>query len=391
MAGPLLQVKGLQTHFTVREGVVRSADGVDLTVNPGETLCVVGESGCGKSVTARSIMQLVSAPGRIVGGEINFRPRGPLDHGPRPGSGIRKVWRRNRTEHPDPGSAAAITDDGMIDIAALDPEGRAMRQIRGSEISMVFQEPMASLSPVHTIGHQLVELLLLHEKLTVAEAKERAIDALQQVGMPSPKKRFDSYSFELSGGMRQRAMIALAIACEPQLLIADEPTTALDVTTQRQILDLLQQMQDDLGMAIMFITHDLGVVAEIADRVAVMYLGMVVEECDVYQLFESPRHPYTQALLQSIPHTEDERQGERLTTIRGTVPHPLNRPDGCPFSTRCDHVIDECTTALPPMVSGGTADPDRAVRCLHFPDAQSVTDGIDRDLRPDTHRLEISG
>ena len=272
----------------------------------------------------------------------------------------------------------------MVDLAPLPTGGPAMRAIRGKEISMIFQEPMASLSPVHTIGRQLTEMIMLHERLSAAEAKDRAIDALRRVGLPSPEKRFDSYSFELSGGMRQRAMIAMAIACDPQLLIADEPTTALDVTTQRQILDLLRAMQAELGMAMIFITHDLGVVAEIADRVAVMYLGMVVEECDVYELFTSPRHPYTRALLASIPDLEAVG-GQRLSTIRGAVPHPLDRPEGCPFVTRCDHAVDACSGTLPPMITGAAGDRPRGVRCVHYPDAAAVDDGIGRDLDPIPH------
>ncbi|GAB3765974.1 ABC transporter ATP-binding protein [Microlunatus parietis] len=392
---PLLRVRGLKTQFAVREGTVRAVDGVDLTIRPGETLCVVGESGCGKSITGRSIMQLVDEPGRITAGEIWFRTRSGVNLGPAPGSGLRRAWRRNerrperslslsKGKGDDPQGPSTGSGHEAIDLAPLPTGGPAMRAIRGKEISMIFQEPMASLSPVHTIGRQLTEMIMLHERLSAAEAKDRAIDALRRVGLPSPEKRFDAYSFELSGGMRQRAMIAMAIVCEPQLLIADEPTTALDVTTQRQILDLLRRMQDELGMAMMFITHDLGVVAEIADRVAVMYLGMVIEECDVHQLFASPRHPYTRALLASIPDLEaTDRQ--RLSTIRGTVPHPLNRPDGCPFVTRCDHAIDDCSAALPSMIDGAAGARPRGVRCVHYPDAAAVDDGIGRDLDPAPH------
>ncbi|HLT60113.1 MAG TPA: ABC transporter ATP-binding protein [Microlunatus sp.] len=402
---PLLRVRGLKTRFGIREGTVRAVDGVDLTVHAGETLCVVGESGCGKSVTGRSIMQLVDEPGRVVAGEIWFRPRPGLDLGPPPGSGLRRIWRRDRSGSNDrsltpsaraldPGNgdqssepsagAGPSTGSGreaeMIDLAPLPTGGPAMRAIRGKEISMIFQEPMAALSPVHTIGRQLTEMILLHERLSPAEARDRAVDALRRVGLPSPEKRFDAYSFELSGGMRQRAMIAMAIVCEPQLLIADEPTTALDVTTQRQILDLLRQMQSDLGMAMIFITHDLGVVAEIADRVAVMYLGVVVEECTVEQLFDSPRHPYTRALLASVPDL-DAPPGSRLSTIRGAVPHPLDRPDGCPFVTRCDHATDRCSGDLPDLISGTGRRP-RGVRCVHYPDPDAVDAGIGRDLDP---------
>ncbi len=384
---PLLRVRGLKTQFAIREGTVRAVDGVDLAIRPGETLCIVGESGCGKSITGRSIMQLVDEPGRITAGEIWFRARPGIKLGPAPGSGIRRAWRRGPDRDdagPEPSGSDEPPPEGLVDLAPLPTGGPAMRAIRGKEISMIFQEPMASLSPVHTIGRQLTEMILLHDKVTPAEAKDRAIDALRRVGLPSPEKRFDAYSFELSGGMRQRAMIAMAIACDPQLLIADEPTTALDVTTQRQILDLLRRMQDELGMAMMFITHDLGVVAEIADRVAVMYLGMVVEECDVYELFTSPRHPYTRALLASIPDLEAVG-GHRLSTIRGTVPHPLNRPAGCPFVSRCDHAVDACSDRLPEMITGTTGGRPRGVRCVHFPDGAAVDAGIDRDLDPIPH------
>jgi len=349
MPQPLLRVRDLRAHFDSGEGLVRAVDGVDLTVYPGQTLCVVGESGCGKSVMARSILQLVEPPGRIVGGEIRYR----LDPG-------------------HPASAGSDTvEDGMVDIARLAPKGRAMRQIRGKEIAMIFQEPMTSLSPVHTIGHQIVENLRTHEALGKAEARERAIEELRLVGMPRPERRIDAYTFELSGGMRQRAMIAMALACRPKLLIADEPTTALDVTTQAQILELLQQRQEELGMAVMFITHDLGVVAEIADEVAVMYLGLAVEQCDVDSLFHAPRHPYTRALLRSVP-TVGRRAKARLATIPGVVPHPYQRPAGCPFHTRCDEAMaGVCDVEEPPPVVSGT----RSVRCLLYDGPASVATG----------------
>jgi oligopeptide/dipeptide ABC transporter ATP-binding protein len=325
---PLLSVRGLRTQFQLAEGLVRAVDGVDLTVKAGETLCVVGESGCGKSVMARSILQLVEPPGRITAGEIEFRPD----------------WERS------------------IDLAKLHPKGAELRRIRGKEIAMIFQEPMVSLSPVHTIGHQIVENLRTHENLNKREARERAIEELRLVGIPRPVERFDAYTFQLSGGMRQRAMIALALACRPKLLIADEPTTALDVTTQAQIIELLQGLQEQLGMAVMFITHDLGVVAEIADRVTVMYLGLVAEQCLVDDLFHDPKHPYTKALLRSVP-VIGPRAARRLSTIRGTVPHPYNRPKGCPFHTRCDSFMpDVCDVTDPPLVSAG----ERSARCLLY-------------------------
>ncbi|HZX05301.1 ABC transporter ATP-binding protein [Kribbella sp.] len=336
MSEPLLEIEKLSTHFDTADGLVKAVDDVTLRVEPGRTLCIVGESGCGKSVTARSILRLVDPPGQIVAGSIRFR------------------------------SAA-----GVVDLAALDSRGPELRRIRGKEIGMVFQEPMVALSPVHTIGQQLIEVLRLHEGLGKKEARERAIAELRGVGIPQPERRIDAYSFQLSGGMRQRAMIAMALACRPQLLIADEPTTALDVTTQAQILRLLRKLQEERGMAILFITHDLGVVAELADRVAVMYLGNVVEECDVDSLFHDPRHPYTRALLRSVPRIE-RRARRRLPTIRGQVPHPQQRPSGCPYRTRCDHVVlGQCDVENPELISDG----DREVRCVHYPTADSIRSG----------------
>ncbi|WP_020577015.1 ABC transporter ATP-binding protein [Actinopolymorpha alba] len=351
----LLRVRGLRTHFASPEGVVRAVDGVDLVVREGQTLCVVGESGCGKSMTARSILQLVDPPGRIVDGEILFRLGAPAE--PR----------------------AAAAEHGVVDLARLDPRGRAMRRIRGKEIAMIFQEPMVSLSPVHTIGHQIAENIRTHQDVSKKEARDRAIEELRRVGIPRPEHRVDAYTFQLSGGMRQRAMIAMALACRPKLLIADEPTTALDVTTQAQILELLQELQEQLGMAVMFITHDLGVVAEIADEVAVMYLGLVVEQCGVDELFHDPRHPYTKALLESVP-TAGPRAKQRLTTITGSVPHPYHRPKGCPFHTRCRQAIPgECDHKLPPVLATGTADHpgSRAVRCLLYQTPADVAAGVD--------------
>ncbi|HEX3816392.1 MAG TPA: ABC transporter ATP-binding protein [Mycobacteriales bacterium] len=359
---PLLEVKGLKTQYTMAEGVVRAVDGVDLRVSPGETLCVVGESGCGKSVTARSILQLVDAPGKIVDGQILFD------------AGENHVATQSRKKRKKDDLSEALPA-GTVDIAKLDPRGEQIRAIRGKEISMIFQEPMSSLSPVHTIGNQIIENILLHEQLTKKEARERAIEELRHVGIPRPEERVDSYTFQLSGGMRQRAMIAMALACRPKLLIADEPTTALDVTTQAQILELLQTLQEQLGMAIIFITHDLGVVAEIADRVSVMYLGLVVEDSDVDSIFHSPQHPYTQALLRSLPMV-GKRSREHLATIRGMVPHPYNRPPGCPFHTRCDKFIPgHCDTDLPLLIErSDPANPlPRAVRCVLYDEAEMAT------------------
>ncbi|AYY13966.1 ABC transporter ATP-binding protein [Actinobacteria bacterium YIM 96077] len=317
---PLLRIEDLRTHFFTDEGVVKAVDGMDLTVPSGKTVCVVGESGCGKSITARSILQLVDQPGRIVGGAVYWR------------SGTRP-W---------------------TDLATLDATGEEIRQIRGDEIGMVFQEPMASLSPMYTVGAQLSETLRLHRGLNKAEAREKGIELLRRVGIPRPERRFDSYSFQLSGGMCQRVMIAIALSCDPALLIADEPTTALDVTTQARIIDLLKNLQEQNGMAMVFITHDLGVVAEIADEVTVMYLGTVAEHGTVDEIFGNPKHPYTRALLSSIPTMRGVRSGgsarQRLTAIRGMVPHPQNRPTGCPFHTRCELAIPgTCDTEAPPV------------------------------------------
>ncbi len=325
----LLEVRDLKTHFFADEGVVKAVDGVNLSLKRGQTLCVVGESGCGKSVTARSILRIVPAPGKIVAGEIIFRQR----------------------------------DGSTIDLAALNPKGREIRNIRGGEISMIFQEPMSSLSPVHSIGSQIMEAILLHLPVTRQEARKRAIYLLDLVGFPRASEQIDAYSFELSGGMRQRAMIAIALACEPQLLIADEPTTALDVTTQANILDLIRELQQDSGMSVLFITHDLGVVAEIADEVVVMYLGRDVESGDVDAIFHEAKHPYTRALLQSIPRY-DSRENKRLFSIKGTVPHPYARPAGCPFHPRCDDFIAEhCNHIDPPRRRLNDA---QNVRCLLY-------------------------
>jgi peptide/nickel transport system ATP-binding protein len=345
----LIEVYGLKTYFYTDEGVVKAVDGVDLTIKQGTTLCVVGESGCGKSVTAFSILQVVSKPGRIVEGSILL--------------------------HRPTGSDAAET----IDLARLPPRGREIRSIRGRDIGMIFQEPMTSLSPVHTIGNQIIEAMLLHLKLDKAEARERAVEILSRVGIPEPEERLDAYTFQLSGGMRQRAMIAAALSCEPSLLIADEPTTALDVTTQANILDLIAELQKAYGMAVMFITHNLGVVAEIADEVAVMYLGRVVEYAEVDTIFHDTRHPYARALLYSIPTLgegtrlwlQGQKEIPRRYSIRGMVPHPFARPGGCVFHPRCDDFIPGvCDVAEPPITQLPTARPGavHTVRCWLYED-----------------------
>jgi peptide/nickel transport system ATP-binding protein len=296
----LLSVKNLKTYFFQDEGTVKAVDGATFDVYSGKTLGIVGESGCGKSVTSQSILRIVEEPGRIVEGEIKLRR----------------------------------ADGQEIELTRLHPNGKEMRAIRGPEIGLVFQEPMTSFSPVHTIGNQIVEAVQLHFRVNKQQARERAIESLRQVGIPKPERRIDEYAFQLSGGLRQRAMIAMALSCDPRLLIADEPTTALDVTTQAQILDLLRQLQAQRGMAIMLITHNLGVIAEMADDVVVMYLGRVVEEGPVDDVFHAPKHPYTKALLRSIPSIESTSR-VRLPTISGSIPHPYNRPKGCPFYPRC--------------------------------------------------------
>ena len=308
----LLAVRNLRTYFHTRDGVARAVDGVDLDVAAGRTLGLVGESGCGKTVTALSIMRLVDPPGRIeAGSSIRF---------------------------------------GGRDLAQSDEE--ELKEIRGNEISMVFQEPMTSLNPVLTIGDQIVEVVRLHRRVSSTAARERALEMLTLVGIPTPSRRFADYPHQLSGGMRQRVMIAMALACDPKLVIADEPTTALDVTIQAQILDLLRGLRERLGMAILLITHDLGVVAEMCDEVAVMYAGRIVERGPAELLFRSPQHPYTEALLHSIPLL-GMTQAEPLRVIRGMVPSPLGWPQGCRFAARCDYTFDRCLREDPPLFNVG--------------------------------------
>jgi oligopeptide/dipeptide ABC transporter ATP-binding protein len=304
---PLLDIRNLKTYFYTDDGVVRAVDGVSLSIGQGKTLGVVGESGCGKSITAFSTMRLIpTPPGKIEAGEILFRK--------------------------DPKAEP-------VDLTQLNAKGAQMRSIRGNDIAMIFQEPMTSLSPVHTIGNQIGEAIKLHQNVNKKEARERSIEALNKVRLARPDRQVDAYPHELSGGMRQRAMIAMALSCNPSLLIADEPTTALDVTVQAQILDLMQQLQDEIGMAIMLITHDLGVVAHMADYVAVMYLGKVVEYSDVRTIFKEPRHPYTKGLLNSLPKIG---QKQRLEPIEGSIPDPFEVPSGCTFAPRCPHASDQC-------------------------------------------------
>jgi len=309
---PLIEVRDLKTYFFLREGLVRSVDGATFSIERGKTTGIVGESGCGKSVTAQSIMQIVPKPGRIVGGEITLYYAGVADD-----------------------EEAAVSP---VKITDLPPEGAGMRAIRGSAIGMIFQEPMSSFSPVHTIGDQLSETILLHQPVSKNAAKGMVLEMMRHVGIANPDRNFAAYPHQLSGGMRQRAMIAMALMLRPSLLIADEPTTALDVTTEAQILRLMRRLQAELGMAIMFITHDLGVIAEMADDVVVMYLGRVVEYAEVDAIFHDPKHPYLRALLRSIPRI-GVKSGRRLAAIEGMVPNPLDMPPGCPFHPRCSDFI----------------------------------------------------
>jgi peptide/nickel transport system ATP-binding protein len=342
---PLLSVRNLKTYFFQDEGLVKAVDGASFDVQPGRTVGIVGESGCGKSVTARSILRIVERPGRIVEGEILLRRES--------GNG-------------------RVGASPVVDLARLNADGKEMRSIRGGEIALVFQEPMTSFSPVHTIGNQIVEAILLHRKMSKQEARDRAVELLQQVGIPRARERLDEYSYQLSGGLRQRAMIAMALAADPNLLIADEPTTALDVTTQAQILDLLRQLQQQTGMAIMLITHDLGVIAEMVDEVVVMYLGRVVEEGPVDDIFHAPKHPYTRALLRSIPSVQSTPR-VKLPTISGSIPHPYNRPAGCPFHPRCpDFMPGTCDKQEPNLLPVGDR---QAVSCFLYEPAPAGVAG----------------
>ncbi len=340
----LLEVKNLKTYFFLDEGTVRAIDGVDFNIYRGQTLGVVGESGCGKSVTARSILRIVPKPGRTVEGEIT-------------------LYRQC-----SPHNGSAITE--QVKLTDLSPASAEMRQIRGCEIALVPQEPMASLSPVNTIGDQIMEAILLHQKVNKAQARAQAIEMLDLAGFPQPKERVDAYPHQLSGGLRQRAVIAMALCCHPSLLIADEPTTALDVTTEAQILRLMRKLQRELGMAIMYITHNLGVVAQMTEDVIVMYMGKVVEEAPVDAVFHDPKHPYTQALLRSIPRLgQKTRERRRLESIRGTVPDPYSIPKGCSFHPRCNQRIrGVCDRQEPPYVSFGDG---HKVRCLLYKTGES--------------------
>ncbi len=331
MSDPLIEIKDLRVEFNVRDGIVKAVDGFNLTINRGETVGVIGESGCGKSVTARAILNMVPKPGKVTTGEIlYYRPT--------------KDGRTN--------GHSGMTD--VIDLTKVHPDGETIRQIRGGEIGMIFQEPMSSLTPVYStgtlineavslhrlspvkkIGGQVAETIQAHRKISKEEARIVAIEMLRKVGIPKPEERVDSYPHQLSGGQRQRVMIAIALSCEPVMLIADEPTTALDVSIEAQILDIMRELQESSNMAILFITHNLGVVASMAHEIVVMYMGKAVERAKVEDLFYKPKHPYTQSLLKSIPKLGQKKSGERLASITGSVPDPFHLPTGCVFHPRC--------------------------------------------------------
>jgi peptide/nickel transport system ATP-binding protein len=327
----VLSVRNLQTYFHLPHGILKAVDGISFDVHQGELVGLVGESGCGKSITARSILNIVRTPGK-PSGEVHYFENGR-----------------------------------STNILDLKPDGEAIRQIRGDAMTMVFQEPMNAFSMVHTVGHQIMEGILLHRKVSKQQAREATIQLLENVGISNPAQRVDEYPFQLSGGMRQRAMIAMAIATNPRLLICDEPTTALDVSVQAQILSLIKELQTQHGMAVIFITHDLAVIAQIAERVIVMYLGKIMEEAPVRRIFHNPMHPYTRQLMAAVPDTAlaEELGGERrrLQTIEGFVPEPINLPARCPFYERCPDAWDRCATSIPELFKVETG---HTVRCFKY-------------------------
>jgi oligopeptide/dipeptide ABC transporter ATP-binding protein len=340
---PLLEVKDLKAYFFLDEGLVKAVDGVSFDVFPGQVLGIVGESGCGKSVTMKAVLQIIEPPGRIVAGQILLAPR-------------------------NGGGGAAV------DLAKLKPNSNEMRNIRGADIALIPQEPMSSFSPVHSIGNQIIEAIVLHQSVKRDEARQIAVDLLRSVGIPMPEQRIDSYSWQLSGGLRQRAIIAMALSCHPRLLIADEPTTAIDVTTQAQILNLLRDLQRERDTAIIFITHDLGVIAQMANYVVVMYLGRVMEQGPVRDIFLSPKHPYTQALLNSIPSMSSTPR-IKLPTISGSIPHPFNRPVGCPFHPRCqDFKAGVCDQRIPSLQPVGE---NQLASCFLYHDVEEKPEALE--------------
>ena len=339
---PLLNVENLRTQFLTEAGAIRAVDGVSFTVEPGEIVGLVGESGAGKSVAVRSILRLIDSPGRIVGGEITF-------------DGKTIVGFDDEDDAAERNGEPTRRDDMLSE--------EAMRtQVRGNEIAIIFQDPMESLNPVFTIGDQLREFIKINSDLSKTAVRERAIDILREVGIPRPSERLDDYPHEFSGGMRQRVLIAMALACEPKLIVADEPTTALDVTVEGQILDLVYDLQSKYDTSFLWVTHDMGIVAEICDRVNVMYLGEIVERADVESLFYDPKHPYTEALLRSIPRPD--RTVEELQPLRGSMPEPLNPPSGCHFHDRCPDAREVCTRVHPDLRS--VTDDDQRAACLKY-------------------------
>jgi peptide/nickel transport system ATP-binding protein len=354
---PLIEVKDLRVEFDVRAGIVKAVDGLTLTIQRGRTLGVIGESGCGKSMTARAILNMIPKPGKITHGNIVYH---------------RRLQNNGKSQM-----------DDIVELTQLDPDGKIIREIRGGEIGMIFQEPMSSLTPVYTVGShineavslhhltpvrkvgdQLAEQVMAHRQVTKEESREIAIKMLQRVGIPKPSERVDSYPHQLSGGQRQRVMIAIALSCEPALLIADEPTTALDVSIEAQILDIMRELQESVNMAIMFITHNLGVIASMADEIVVMYMGKAVERAKVIDLFKNAKHPYTQALLKSIPHLGKKKMGGRLASISGMVPDPFNLPPGCVFHPRCPMFMPgKCDQIAPGWTK---VDEEHWVSCLLY-------------------------
>jgi oligopeptide/dipeptide ABC transporter ATP-binding protein len=354
---PLVEVRDLRVEFDVRAGIVKAVDGLNLTIHRGKTLGVIGESGCGKSMTARAILNMIPKPGKITSGKILYHRRVQSNgHG---------------------------NIDDVVELTQLDPDGKTIREIRGGEIGMIFQEPMSSLTPVYTagthineavslhhltpvrkVGDQLAEQVMSHRQVTKEEARQVAIDMLRRVGIPKPTERVDSYPHQLSGGQRQRVMIAIALSCEPAMLIADEPTTALDVSIEAQILDIMRDLQNSVNMAIMFITHNLGVIASMAEEIVVMYMGKAVEQAKVVDLFKDAKHPYTQALLRSIPKLGEKKEGNRLASISGMTPDPFNLPTGCVFHPRCPMFMPgKCDKIVPKWTKVGE---DHYVSCLLY-------------------------
>ena len=354
---PLVEVKDLRVEFDVRAGIVKAVDGLNMTIHRGKTLGVIGESGCGKSMTARAILNMIPKPGKITNGKILYH---------------------RRVQHNGHGNV-----DDVIELTQLDPDGKIIREIRGGEIGMIFQEPMSSLTPVYTagthineavslhrltpvrkVGDQIAEQVMAHRQVSKEEAREVAINMLRRVGIPKPTERVDSYPHQLSGGQRQRVMIAIALSTEPAMLIADEPTTALDVSIEAQILDIMRELQESVNMAIMFITHNLGVIASMAEEIVVMYMGKAVEQAKVVELFKNANHPYTQALLRSIPKLGEKKEGQRLASISGMTPDPFNLPTGCVFHPRCPMFMPgKCDKIVPSWTKVGE---DHYVACLLY-------------------------